>query len=411
MTQLNLITFASVFQQKEVGAIREAHHELFTALDSRYEVRIIFEEELAAFLAEPASAHSLTLVFIATGGTEGMTVRHYAELPHPLTLLTDGKANSLAASLELACWVRQQGGDCRILHADEEQLLNELQLLEARQALRGLRIGVVGEPSDWLVSSGVDYQKACERWGVEYVDLPLSLVDQYYAGQTVDAEVLDIAQRFIAQSAGCREPGHDEIVKAVRLYKALARIAREQQLSALTVQCFSLIPTTGTTGCLALALLNDEGIVAGCEGDLQSVFTMLLAQRVTGQGAFMANPSRIDAEHDEVLFAHCTIGLRQTSRYIIRSHFESQSGVAIQGILPEGPVTVLKVGGHSLERSMVCDGDIVENQDDPRKCRTQIRVHLAEPGIARRYFLSNNIGNHHIIISGHHADLLKALLR
>ena len=34
-----------------------------------------------------------------------------------------------------------------------------------------------------------------------------------------------------------------------------------------------------------------------------------------------------------------------TDRFIIRNHFESETGVAIQGILHEGEITVLKCGG------------------------------------------------------------------
>ena len=54
----------------------------------------------------------------------------------------------------------------------------------------------------------------------------------------------------------------------MRLYRAIKRIVEEEKLSALTLSCFKLIEQTGTTGCLALSLLNDDGIIAGCEGDL-----------------------------------------------------------------------------------------------------------------------------------------------
>lgn len=413
MKRLNLITFASVFQKKTAEAIREAHSELFAALDSRYEVRIIFEEEMESFLQESflqeTFSHDLTLIFIATGGTEGMVVRRYAELPHPLMILTDGKANSLAASLELGCWTRQQGDRYTILHGPMDFILSELSQLEQRQVMQGLRIGVIGEPSDWLVSSHVDYVQARERWGVEFVDVDLDRANRYYAEIGESPEIAAEATTFLTRAAACREPNRAEVVKALRLYHALHRIVDEERLDALTLQCFSLIPTTGTTGCLALSLLNDEGIAAGCEGDLPSIFTMLLAKRMTGEDAFMANPSFIDTERNEVLFAHCTIGLKQTERYIIRSHFESQSGVAIQGILPLGDVTVLKFGGSSLDEAFISDGLLLENEEDERKCRTQIRVLLLQPNAAKDYFLSNSISNHHIIIAGHHAAALRQM--
>lgn len=406
MKTINLITFASVFVPKTEAAIRESHSELFSALDSKYNVNVVFEDQVLP-------QDGFTVVFIASGGTEGMVVRRYSELKHPLVLLTDGKSNSLAASLELSCWVRQQGDQCTILHGPMEVILERLARLESqdssaaddflRSKVCGARIGVIGVPSDWLVSSHVDYTKVLDRWGVELVDLTLDVVNMYYTETQIDDALLAKVDAFINNAIACREPNREEIIKAMRLYVALRRMVDENRLDAITLQCFSLIPTTGTTGCLALALLNDEGIIAGCEGDIPSAFTMLLAKRVTGEDAFMANPSHIDVTTDEVLFAHCTIGLKRCNDYIIRSHFESQSGVAIQGILPEGDVTILKVGGNSLENMFACDGEIIENQDDSHKCRTQIRVKLGQPGAAEDYFLRRSISNHHIIIPGHHA--------
>ena len=38
----------------------------------------------------------------------------------------------------------------------------------------------------------------------------------------------------------------------------------------MTVRCFDLLGRIGTTGCLALAILNAEGIPAACEGDREN---------------------------------------------------------------------------------------------------------------------------------------------
>ena len=59
----------------------------------------------------------------------------------------------------------------------------------------------------------------------------------------------------------------------------------------------------------------------------------------------MANPSTINTRTNELILAHCTIGLKQTERYIIRNHFETEKGIAIQGLLPTGDVTIVKCGG------------------------------------------------------------------
>lgn len=401
---INLITYASVLAKQETNAIIETHRELFNSLNECFEVNVIMHQDLKDNIPEGTN-----FIFIATGGTEGMVVNEYDSLPHPITLLTDGKANSLAASLELSNWVRNQGDECGIIHGSMNTIVDSIRKVVRNKLLKGCRIGVIGTPSDWLVASNVDYAEAKKKWGVEYVDIPLSLVDDYYA-QTNDDEAKDIADSFVNNAADCIEPDKAEIVKAVRLYIAIKRVATEYKLDALTIQCFSLITTTCTTGCLALSLLNDEGIVAGCEGDLQSIFTMLLVKKATGKDSFMANPAFVDTENNEIILAHCTIGLHQTQKYIIRSHFESLSGVAIQGILPEDDVTIVKVGGKNLDRSVVLKGKIIENQNDERKCRTQIRIALDKQTSSVNYFLTNSIGNHHIVVQGNYADIIRKAL-
>lgn len=406
-TPLSLIAISSAFQGTTEDAIRRNHVELFAALDEVFRVNIITEDRfdsLRPTAFTPSHSCPLTLIFIASGGTEGKLVQLYDRLPKPLILLTDGKANSLAASLEISNWIRNQGDTCRILHNDPEELVSAIQDLTLRSIMQGKRIGILGEPSDWLVASNVDYTAASERWGVKFVPVSLTRVEDYFSEAAATDDEVDA---FISGGKKMMETNRDEVVKAFRLYHAIRRIADEERLQALTVRCFDLITSCHTTGCLALALLNDEGIIAGCEGDVPAVFTMLLCKQLTGADAFMANPARI--RDKELLLAHCTIGLRQTEKYIIRSHFESGTGVAIQGLLREHqPVTVVKVGGTDLSRIAFAQAILAENQNDPKKCRTQILLRTTNTDLSH-YLLHHSIGNHHILLQGDHTIIFRHL--
>jgi len=201
------------------------------------------------------------------------------------------------------------------------------------------------------------------------------------------------------------EPSDDDIEKASIMYLAVKEVCQKHRLDAFTLNCFDLIPVTHTTGCLALALLNQEGTPAGCEGDMQTLLTMLAVNAATGEECFMANPSKIiDNESHEMVFAHCTIAPSMTDRYVIRSHYESMSGVAIEGILDECDVTVVKFGGDKMQRSFISEAHLLKCTDNPNMCRTQFVLRLDEP---LDYFLERSIGNHHVIVRGKHKDLLE----
>ncbi|MBO7677471.1 MAG: hypothetical protein J6S49_08160, partial [Erysipelotrichaceae bacterium] len=117
---------------------------------------------------------------------------------------------------------------------------------------------------------------------------------------------------------------------------------------------------------------------------------------------FMANPSRIDTDNNEIVFAHCTLPITMPKDFEIMTHFESQLGVAFRGKLTEGPVTVFKCDGLMTEH-FVTSGTLIENLSLYNLCRTQIRLKLDK---SVNYFLTKSIGNHHLIVEGDHADLV-----
>ena len=392
--KLNLITFGSSLSSRE--SIFADHKELLDRLKATYDVKFVFPEELDGGLPD-----GTTMVFVGSGGVEEMVAAAIDKLPDYVLLVADGLKNSLAASLEILSWMRIEGRRGRVLHGNIDYMMKGVaDYVAGRDAvewLRGRRVGVIGKPSGWLIASGVDYGNVRKTWGVELVDLPLDEVVSGYEAVADEAVQRDV-DTFVSGAAGMKEPSKADVVKAMRLYFAIKAMCAKYSLDALTLNCFDLIPPTSTTGCLALALLNDEGIPAGCEGDIQTILTMLAVKASTGKTCFMANPSKIiDNEKHEMVLAHCTIAPCMTDHYVVRTHYESLSGVAIEGILDAGQMTVVKCGGRRMERYFVSEASLLECTDNPNMCRTQLHLRLKE---SLDYFLERSIGNHHVIVKG-----------
>ena len=401
---INLITFASILHKQ--ASVRSSHEVILTELEKYFTVNFIDYKDI-----DKLSPDDFSIIFIATGGVERLVIQHFESLPRPAILLADGMQNSLAAALEISSWLRGRGMKSEILHGELPEIIKRIFVLhsnfKAQQALFGSRIGVIGSPSSWLVASNVDYLLSKRRWGIEYTDISLERVYEYY-NQVTDDEVGEACAAFAGKALACREATPEDLIKAMRLYRAIKRIVEEEKLSALTLSCFKLIEQTGTTGCLALSLLNDDGIIAGCEGDLQSIFTQLAVKVLTGKASFMANPSMINARTNEIVLAHCTVGIAQTEQYIIRNHFETEMGIGIQGILPTGHVTLVKCGGECLDEYYLSTGTLTENTNYINMCRTQVRIKMDTPA---EYFLKNPLGNHHILIQGNYEILLDEFLQ
>ena len=351
-------------------------------------------------------SHSLDLIYVRTGGTEGIFKRMLPKLQvksgRPFFLLTSGKSNSLAASMEILSFLRQNDFKGEIVHGYPDYISKRIRLLakvgEARQSLKGCRLGIIGEPSDWLISSHADQNAVMRRLGISLVDIPMQQLLNIIA-VTPLRETVEQASAYVIKSA---------LPVANQIYDALKTIVERHQLQGFTIRCFDLLTAVRNTGCLALAKLNAEGIVAGCEGDVPAMISMKIAQSLLGVSGFQANPASINPETGEMVFAHCTIPFNIVERYEFDTHYESGIGVGIRGYMKEGPVTIFKVSGN-LSRYFIEEGELIRNQAKPDLCRTQQVIQLSHPSQAS-YFLTNPIGNHHIILPGHHQELLEEML-
>ena len=327
----------------------------------------------------------LSLIYVRTGGTEGIFKKLLPSLleksQRPFYLLTSGQSNSLAASMEILSYLQQKNLRGEILHGSMDYVTGRIEALfrveEARRQLQGARLGIIGKPSDWLISSDADYEAVRERLGIELVDIPMQ-------------ELLDT-------------------IVSNDIYGGLKIIIDRYQLKGFTLRCFDLLTSLKTTGCLALARLNAEGYVAGCEGDVPAMLSMMIIRTLTGLSGFQANPARINPETGELLFAHCTIPLNMVESYELDTHFESGIGVGVRGFMKAGPVTLFKVSG-DLSRHFVAEGSLIKNTTEPNLCRTQQVIRLADKRQAT-YFLTQPIGNHHIVVPGHIGWLLEEVIK
>ena len=404
---MKIIILRSSFQTDEF--VRNEYAELIQRLENECnaEIKIIGDENVESLQTLPDA------FMIATGGVENLFKRIWSAIDvetmcgpsrqKTVTMIADGRNNSLAASLEILTYLGNIGVEGRILHGTNEEIVSVLVETHGRASLQG-RIGLFGQPSDWLIASGVDRDFLRQRYGIETIDIDLQrLIDGIKTIPQTEAE--KVAQTMLERAKAVREPSDADLLEAAKAYLTIKRICQEELLDAMTIRCFDIVKACGTTSCLALALLNDEGIVAGCEGDMQTLMSMYLAKRLCGEVAFMANPSNLTDTTS--MLAHCTIPLTMCDETVVRSHFESGIGVAVQGLLPLTDYTLFKWGGLKLDRYFVTEAKAVATPYSDHFCRTQITLDVN----LKPYLLQHSIGNHHVIIRGRHADVIRRFMQ
>ncbi len=343
------------------------------------------------------------VILIKSGGVEEKFKRIYQQFPAPYFLLAGCLHNALPAALEIKEYLNKRGEQVEILHGSAKWIAERLKLLkkimETKKACRQYRVGVLGKPSDWLIGSGADYNAIRKKLGIKIYDIPIEEMIRHI-DQVKDNDIpsnLDIIPTGF-------EP--EVLQQSLRIYQGLKNLSLEYKFNAITVRCFDLLDFYKNTGCLALSLLNREGIVAGCEGDIPALVSMIIAYQLTEQPVFMANPACIDQEKNEIVFAHCTIPINMCESYEWKSHFESGLGIAVRGKVKNGPVTLFKLNGN-IDKYFLSDGDLTENLESPNLCCSQLNIVPKEPVIN---FLEKSIANHHVICKGKQIEKFEKFL-
>jgi len=340
------------------------------------------------------------LIFIKSGGVEGKFKEIFMQIKGPYLLLSNGLHNSLAASLEIASFLKQKKKRVEIIHGNSDYIARRIKelrkIFQVKNRLVFSKLGVIGKPSDWLIASDVDYLKVKDTLGISLMDIEMDEL----------VKEIDQDHHFAhPKLKNIREKGFNKksIEGALKIYSGFKAIVNKYKFDGITVRCFDLLEIYKNTGCLGLSLLNDEGIMAGCEGDVPALISMTILHLLTDEPVFMANPSSIDIGKNEIILAHCTLPLNMPDEFYLKTHFESGIGVGIKGDIREGEATIFKLSGDGKEY-FVSSGEIVENLSKENLCRTQIKLRMNEDV---KYFLQNSIGNHHLICRGDNSKLVR----
>lgn len=362
-------------------------------------VRSVLEVHGGRAVADPSADTEVPhLIVIATGGTEQATLdlvaeRHAVVPGEPVLLVTHGLHNSLPAALETLARLRADGHHGRIVQiSSPEHLADAIGDLRAIHELRGARLGLVGEPSEWLVASVPDPDRLRARWGVELVDIDIGAAIADHRSLDPD-HARPVAVRFSPRE----QPDH-ELESAARLHPALVASIERAEVDAVAVRCFDFLGELETSGCVALAQLNDTGTVAGCEGDVASTVAMMLVRALFDEPSWVANPAVVDDAANRIVLAHCTVAPSMVDDIELHSHFESGLGIGLRGRFAPGWVTLLRLGGPDLDRHWFAEAEIVESGDSPDLCRTQVTLHVDDQPVGT--ILDDPLGNHIVMVRG-----------
>lgn len=355
----------------------------------------LFENAFSKDLYE-ISNQEPDVLFVLTGGSENQASQLVKSQKFVLIVAYTAE-NSYAASSEIKSFLDVKNINSLLINIDFDNLALHLDVLynlkNALAKFQNYNLGLIGNISDWLINSGVDSSLIKQKLGIN-----LKKVDWENRDSILG---LEVDQNFINYFESNSEI---DLTDSSRVYQRINQIIQKNELDAITVECFPLVQDQKVTACLSLSKFLDDGIPAGCEGDLTSILGMILIKEIFKVIPWMAN--LVSVEKNEIFLAHCTIATKLLSSYKINTHFESGLGTAIQGKYKSTEVTLFRINS-KLEKVFITTGKLTATPVREDACRTQIKIDIPDKDAI--YLKNYPLGNHHLIVEGNQALMLKIL--
>ena len=352
---------------------------------------IVDSVDKACRVSDAHTRDILLLVFL-TGGTSKLAREILLRNNYRYTLaLCHGKHNSLPSALSARA--RLAIARVRLVPYFYESLeecgdvLNRAsRVARAFKALKTSRVGVI---SDGIVT---EIEAFSMTFGSEVVSIKYKEFEEYVS-RAPRSYVEEAKERL--SGLGLEGVDSSSLEKALEIYGGLRLLVEDKKLNALAMDCFPYIVKRGVTPCLALALLNSEGIVAACEADLTALTLMIMSKELTGKTGWIANPSTYRG--NEMVLAHCTISLNMTSRGRVVPHFETGKPYSLAAELGEKVYTMATIS-YDFEILVATKVEVLKSgMLSEERCRTQAVLKLGFP--AERV-LRTAPANHHVLIPG-----------
>ncbi len=223
-------------------------------------------------------------------------------------------------------------------------------------------------------------------------------------------EVRAMADYYTKQAKKIVEPSKDDILTAAKNYIVCRRLMEAEKCHGFSMDCLGPIGRREIKPpCLAFMRLRDEGIVGACEADPNASISSRLTHLLLERPGFMQDPAP-NTVNNTLMAAHCTCGAhldgfdKPHEPFILRSHSESDLGVAVQVLWRVGQkITLMKFTGP--QKIILGTGRVLRNIDTPPSggCRTSLECEV--DGVADSRDIK---GFHQLLIYGDHEDEFKA---
>lgn len=417
----------------------------------------LFEQEEIMRSLHEMQAKNADMILFAIGSwmytSLVATAAHEATVPCMLYGLSDEIANgSLGVALQIKYVLEEMQVPFEFQYGKIDDPEKEAEILRALRAayvkndLFGRSIATIGGKCMMMYQTQVNEFSWKRTFGLEFPQYDhIQLLKEVEHVDEAEAERLTDA--FVAKSrdvnwnlADGERINDDAILSQTKLYLAYKRMQSLYNIDMFATKCMpelvSKVYGYSYGACIATALLNDEGIVQACEGDVPAGVSMYILRQLADKPAMFADVSRLNLENGVMNFFNCGSGPVSMAgkegfrlwpiprlvpdEAVPEVYYSGESGGACIEFefAPDEPITLLRLGGNDATlRFHAVSATTTSRQNNPGEEPQNLfpggtrwpgcGVRLQDPDA----FLRHATGHHYAIVYGDYTRELVCLAR
>ena len=277
---------------------------------------------------------------------------------------------SITGSQNLIPNIYDLGLDYKFIYGkfDDKKAIGKLYKYARACALKNLlgklKIGYFGGHPSIMTNLTIDEIAVRGIFGISLINFGNE--DLIIGSESIDEKESKKLWEEIKSLAG-KIDARDELgIKSSSMLAYILKVVKENSLGAVSINCF---PHLKGKVCIPVARLNDLGIPAACEGDLNSTILMYMLYHLSGRTVSNGDQLKIynpGKKGNSMMFSHCGAGsftlAKEKKDIRINTDYETGTGIAV--FFPEripGEITMANMmGSRSGYRMFIASGKALD---------------------------------------------------
>ncbi len=285
---------------------------------------------------------------------------------------------------------------------------NWVDALRIASALKNTHMGIIGFRAKGFFNLGVYDLNVYREMGILLDHYELNEVWKFKVSEeTVQKKLKQVKEIFVV-----KELRDEQVLKVAELTAKFEGFLKKNEISALAIRCWPEFASVfGISPCAAMSILQSEGHIMACEGDIEGMISMIAQRAVGAETPYLFDFSQINFEDDSALLWHCGVapcnlwdGKCERS---LSTYFAGGKGVTADFVLKNGEVSVVRFDSAGTEyRVLLSHGEVIPMEKELRG--TYMKVRFDRP--VRELFdliVENGIAHHASVVYGNYITPFK----